>query len=151
MRPKILSDGTIVKHCHICKEEISIHPEDTDGVHTCGTHYTISRNNSTKCGIKIKYYPTEKKCSTCGKLLPIDEFHTETRYDDNHAYECKRCVSLFRAPRNRTKLHVGEHPDFTEKADFKNVLSYLIHVSRNGSYRDQILSEAIDAVKESIA
>ena len=33
----------------------------------------------------------EKKCSSCGKILPIDCFHKGKRYKDGYRGQCKQC------------------------------------------------------------
>ncbi|MDD3072004.1 MAG: hypothetical protein PHX88_12515 [Methanoculleus horonobensis] len=36
--------------------------------------------------------PEEKRCSKCGDIKPLDEFHRDRRSPDGHVWACKACT-----------------------------------------------------------
>lgn len=53
---------------------------------------------------------SEKSCSTCGKVLPLDAFSPRSDAPDGRAYQCRAC---FRAARVRERY--ANDPNFREK------------------------------------
>jgi hypothetical protein len=35
-----------------------------------------------------------KRCSSCHRLKPLDDFHRNAHHKDGHSYDCKRCRSI---------------------------------------------------------
>lgn len=45
----------------------------------------------------------EKKCSRCGRILPLSEFYKKTRVKDGHQTYCKKCQAEQNKQKSATK------------------------------------------------
>lgn len=67
---------------------------------------------------------TTKRCSHCGRELPITEFYTSKTCKDGHVGQCKKCVYEIAKARKRmqkqsntaTSLHYTLNPQFADKS-----------------------------------
>ena len=37
---------------------------------------------------------TSKRCTSCGRIKPLSDFHRNAHHKDGHSYDCKRCRGL---------------------------------------------------------
>lgn len=58
------------------------------------------RTQSTDGPLSDKQTPAYKKCSTCGKVRPIDKFSRDKYRKDGRRHECKDCYNAAQRARD---------------------------------------------------
>jgi hypothetical protein len=116
------------KVCFECKEtkpaaEFYPHPQHRDGLSTrcrvCSLA-DMQRRWRAKNPLREWVMPTEKACSRCKVIKPIDEYPLTPASKDGHASDCKACRSVLASKWNKANkkrrselasIYYQRHPD----------------------------------------
>lgn len=100
----------------------------------CSCHAEKTCYNDTKPK-KTKNMPEFKKCNTCGRELPLDQFSKSNTSKDGYKHKCKECMKIALGDGQR-KRHAGKNRAKPEKAEKPALAKEVTELLSGIPYRD---------------